>query len=93
MEAMGVDTVEGTVMDTVLAVEVVEEVAAYAAMAPDQPVYEARVVNHPHDPHSHHLEGCYAHPVGHQEGDPQEHILVDAYLDTLGTTFRQKVLG
>ena len=22
-------------------------------------------------PHSHHLEGCYAHPAGHQEGCPQ----------------------
>ena len=51
-------------MDTAQAVEVVE-VAAYAAMAPDQLVCKAKVVSHPHDPHSHHPEGCYAHPVGH----------------------------
>ena len=85
--AKGGNTVEETVMDTVPAVGV----AAYAAMAPDQP--EAKVVNHPHDPHSHYPEGCYAHPVGHQEGDPQENIPVNAYLDTLGTTFHQIVLG
>jgi hypothetical protein len=25
------------------------------------------VVNHPHNPHSHHPEVHYAHPAGHQE--------------------------
>jgi hypothetical protein len=29
------------------------------------------VVNHPHNPHSHHPEVRYAHPAGHQERDPQ----------------------
>ena len=49
--------------------------------------------SHPHDPHSHHPEGCYAHPAGLQEADPQVCIPVNAYLDTFGTMFRQKVLG
>jgi hypothetical protein len=67
-----------TEMDTVQAFVVVA-VAAYAAMAPVQPAHKAKVVNHPHDPHSHYPEVRYAHPPGHQEGDPQVYIPNDAY--------------
>jgi hypothetical protein len=47
----------------------------------------------PHFHHSHYPEVHYAHPVGHQEGDPQVYNPDDAYLDILGTMFRQTVLG
>ena len=52
-----------------------------------------KVVNHPHNPHSHHPEVHYAHPVGHHEGGPQVHNTDDAYLDILGTMFHQIMLG
>ena len=34
-------------------------------------VHMGLVVNHPHSPHSHYLEECYAYPAGLQEADPQ----------------------
>jgi hypothetical protein len=36
------------------------------------------VSHHPHNPYSHYSEVRYAHPAGHQEGDPQVYIPNDA---------------
>ena len=55
----------GTEVVAALEAAMVVVVAAYAAMAPDH--LEELVVNHPHPLRSHHLEACYAHPVGLQE--------------------------
>jgi hypothetical protein len=72
----------------------VAAVAAYAAMVPDCLLVPLKyVVIHPHVHHSHYIEVRYAHPAGHQEGDPQVYNTDNTYLDILGTMFHQTVLG
>jgi hypothetical protein len=56
------------------AAALVAAMVAYAAMAPDPDRLLVPLeygVIHPHAHHSHYPEVCYAHPAGHQEGDPQ----------------------
>jgi hypothetical protein len=61
------------------AAAMVAAVAAYAVMAPVHLLVPLEwVVIHLHIYHSHHPEVRYAHPAGHQEGDPQVYISNDA---------------